>query len=387
MPTPPNQIHSYHAAMAALNLTQDPQADDIGLVVRPIQSASFLNNIASMVNSLNQLTTIIHEEDSVHVSGDKGVMSLAVRNDAGTALADDGDYIPFTTDNLGRLRTFAATDYSRVEDSPHTSGDIGAFVLGVRNDNNVPLTNANFDYTPLATDAAGQLKTVTNVFVRNDGAGSPLTAPNLGLSQASVDNTGIVYIQGQIPDADYWFGKNPVTISGVGFDGDVRIWHVDRRGFDITDRGVGAVGGTLRSDNTVTDFHFRREQAAISEDHACVVTIHPDTNALPITDLPVSQFQYSQGIRLCPVANTAYQITNFATTTKGVIFIARQNQSTVNSGEIYIGFSPTAANNYKVLQPDEEFTITAPSGRYLSLNAIYVVAQNANDGVCWMAVY
>jgi len=44
-------------------------------------------------------------EDSVHANGDNGIMPLAVRNDAGTALAADGDYIPLTTDADGNLRT------------------------------------------------------------------------------------------------------------------------------------------------------------------------------------------------------------------------------------------------------------------------------------------
>lgn len=47
-------------------------------------------------------------EDSVHASGDVGIMALAVRNDAGTAIAADGDYIPLTTDATGQLRTSAS---------------------------------------------------------------------------------------------------------------------------------------------------------------------------------------------------------------------------------------------------------------------------------------
>src|SRR6476620_8213272 len=44
-------------------------------------------------------------EDSPHVSGDKGTLTLAVRNDSGTVLAGStGDYIPFTTDSTGALR-------------------------------------------------------------------------------------------------------------------------------------------------------------------------------------------------------------------------------------------------------------------------------------------
>lgn len=50
-------------------------------------------------------TNLGKAEDAAHTTGDVGVMSLAVRNDAGTALATtDGDYIPLSTDSSGNLR-------------------------------------------------------------------------------------------------------------------------------------------------------------------------------------------------------------------------------------------------------------------------------------------
>jgi hypothetical protein len=54
-------------------------------------------------------TNLGKAEDAAHTSGDVGVMALAVRNDAGTALAGtDGDYIPLGTDASGNLRVIAA---------------------------------------------------------------------------------------------------------------------------------------------------------------------------------------------------------------------------------------------------------------------------------------
>ncbi len=50
-------------------------------------------------------TNLGKAEDAAHTSGDVGVMALAVRNDAGTALAGaTGDYIPLSTDSVGNLR-------------------------------------------------------------------------------------------------------------------------------------------------------------------------------------------------------------------------------------------------------------------------------------------
>ena len=58
--------------------------------------------------TLGQLLTAmgvgIYDEDAAHTSGDKGHLVLAVRHDSDTALAADGDYAPFKTDDEGRLK-------------------------------------------------------------------------------------------------------------------------------------------------------------------------------------------------------------------------------------------------------------------------------------------
>jgi hypothetical protein len=76
-----------------------------------------LNNIessvASMDTSLNNIETdvanLTQVEDSAHVSGDTGVMSLAVRNDAGGSMVSaDGDYAPLQVNAAGELRVTAS---------------------------------------------------------------------------------------------------------------------------------------------------------------------------------------------------------------------------------------------------------------------------------------
>lgn len=52
------------------------------------------------------------------------------------------------TDIITMPATFA-------EDTAHTSGNTGAFVLGVRNDSNTAMTSANGDYSPIAVNSAG----------------------------------------------------------------------------------------------------------------------------------------------------------------------------------------------------------------------------------------
>lgn len=110
-------------------------------------------------------TNLGKAEDSAHTSGDVGVMSLAVRNDAGTPLAADGDYIPLTTDATGALRTATAVTINseKAEDSAHVSGDIGSYVLSVRQDTLATSTDADGDYASFKVNALGALYTnVTN---------------------------------------------------------------------------------------------------------------------------------------------------------------------------------------------------------------------------------
>lgn len=70
-------------------------------------STGVLASIGSITTSVvpgTGATNLGKAEDAAHSSGDTGVMSLAVRNDTPTALATTtGDYIPPTTDSLGKL--------------------------------------------------------------------------------------------------------------------------------------------------------------------------------------------------------------------------------------------------------------------------------------------
>jgi hypothetical protein len=62
-----------------------------------------LNNIESDLANLTQV------EDEAHASGDTGIMSLAVRNDAGGNLVSaDGDYAPLQVNANGELRVVSA---------------------------------------------------------------------------------------------------------------------------------------------------------------------------------------------------------------------------------------------------------------------------------------
>jgi len=104
----------------------------------------------------------LYAEDSVHASGDIGFFNLAVRNDAGTALAADGDYIPFTTDATGALRVAGTlvTTEGKAEDSAHVSGDTGSYVLSVRSDTAGTQVSADGDYASFQQTKDGYLRAI-----------------------------------------------------------------------------------------------------------------------------------------------------------------------------------------------------------------------------------
>lgn len=139
-----------------------------------------LNNIEADIDDLT------HDEDAAHVSGDKGMMPLGVRNDTKSALAGtDGDYIPFIMDADGDLyvtdtvaqSSLSSIDTSlnniegdidsleQIEDSAHSSGDSGIMPLAVRNDTEGTLVDTDGDYAPLQVDSAGRLRVIADIDV------------------------------------------------------------------------------------------------------------------------------------------------------------------------------------------------------------------------------
>jgi hypothetical protein len=96
-------------------------------------TANLLNNILAYLPPVptNPRKTIA-QEDQAHQSGDSGRMSLAVRNDAGTALAGNGDYIPLTTDEDGNLRVGLSSTQRTLSTAQVTSsGTVAAGARGV----------------------------------------------------------------------------------------------------------------------------------------------------------------------------------------------------------------------------------------------------------------
>lgn len=126
------------------------------------------------VNVINAAATTF-AEDSAHTTGDNGNFILAVRADAqGSLVSTDGDYAPLQVDSVGRLRTI--TDLDLVGD---LTNDGSA-------DNEDPLKIASHAYdqaSPLAAvDADDKANLASDLYRRifiND-------APNVGMAATAV---------------------------------------------------------------------------------------------------------------------------------------------------------------------------------------------------------
>ncbi len=97
-----------------------------------------------------------YAEDSGHTTGDRGLFILAVRNDNDTALAGtDLDYIPLSTDSAGHLLTH--DDADAVIDTVVGGSDSGIAMLAKHQEDQVHLTTADGDYDILTLDSIGSL--------------------------------------------------------------------------------------------------------------------------------------------------------------------------------------------------------------------------------------
>jgi len=88
--------------------------------------ANFDTSITDIDTNINLLTI---GEDQPHVSGDHGIMALAVRNDSLASFAStSGDYSPIAVDQKGRLITVGANGYVEanmtLDTAAYATGDV-----------------------------------------------------------------------------------------------------------------------------------------------------------------------------------------------------------------------------------------------------------------------
>jgi len=135
-------------------------ACNTGAVVLAASDGTDIGNVdvASVVPGIGA-TNLGKAEDAAHTSGDVGVMSLAVRFDAGGALAGtDLDYSPLQVDANGALRVTGGgggTEYT--EDVATANPIVGSAVMMERDDVIGALTPIEGDWASLRCSAEGAL--------------------------------------------------------------------------------------------------------------------------------------------------------------------------------------------------------------------------------------
>ena len=135
-------------------------------------TATNTGTIASDTTSIDStLTALSKTEDDAHSSGSQGLQVFGVRNDTLASLVDtDGDLAMLQVDASGALYTTTSIsnlslDSEYAEDSPHSTGETGQFVLGVANHSEGALHSADGDYAALQLDSSGRLRVTANVTV------------------------------------------------------------------------------------------------------------------------------------------------------------------------------------------------------------------------------
>lgn len=160
-----------------------------------------------------------YAEDAAHASGDLGQLILAVRNDAGTALAGaDGDYISLSTDNVGRLYTVSTIptnqNFTKAEDSASANADILAAIAVVRKDSAGTLVSADGDYAAVQQNAIGELRVVqkSEIAVLQQVITVGTTA--VALPTTSLTNRKSLMIQ-MLSNGNLYVGSATVTSGGA----------------------------------------------------------------------------------------------------------------------------------------------------------------------------
>jgi hypothetical protein len=151
-------------------------SDNIGAYLRAgsdgdLISSTLISGKESLdVHPVANADSGVFAEDSGHTTADKGQFILAVRNDANAVLTDtDLDYSAIAVDSAGRIKTVSSVtnNFEKDEDSVHVSGDTGAFVLAVQTAAQGALATDG-DYAPFQVDSQGRLRTITDIDLSGD---------------------------------------------------------------------------------------------------------------------------------------------------------------------------------------------------------------------------
>lgn len=161
-------------------------------------SGALITSVAVNGNeSLRVVQASQFAEDAPHTSGDMGIQILGVRRDADTSpVSADGDYHALQFGPTGRLKVDAevsvSSDYVFNEDQATVGGELGAYVLAVRQDTLASSTSADGDFASFKVNALGALYVTGSVTLGGQFAeDSVATNADTGLHMLAVRNDAL----------------------------------------------------------------------------------------------------------------------------------------------------------------------------------------------------
>lgn len=125
--------------------------DNSGAFVRSADGSLVTSTTDGAVERLDVSTGAEHYEGTAFAGGEKGSLALAVDN--------LGNFAPLRVNAAGELLVDVqvTTGSDKAEDSAHVDGDIGSYILSVREDTLASSTSATGDYQSFKTDSLGAL--------------------------------------------------------------------------------------------------------------------------------------------------------------------------------------------------------------------------------------
>jgi hypothetical protein len=208
-----------------------------------------LQGLQAILDEVAQPLTCV--EDSVTICNENiaGGVTLEVNLDPDndsvgiygyTNPANPATFTGIKVDANGELQVDVLTmPATFAEDTAHTSGNTGAFVLGVRNDSNTAMTSANGDYSPVAVNANGAVAI-------NDG-GNSITVDTTQLpttlgEKASTDSVSVTLSNDELGIARTTGIIRPTGATAIG---NVNTVPTSGRFFSVSVANVGAANGSL----------------------------------------------------------------------------------------------------------------------------------------------
>jgi hypothetical protein len=309
---------------------QDTSANSMPVVIASDQSSLTVDDGGGSITvdgAVNVTTNSEYAEDSAHVDGDTGQFVLAVQNNTLAALATDGDYAPLQVNSSGALYVDigsagvdVTTNYEYAEDSAHADTDIGAFVLGVRNDTLSALAGTSGDYAPLQVNSSGAIYVDASQFTVpvSDNGGS------LTVDGTVTANTNYEYAEDtQHTDGDtgaFVLGvRNDTLASLVTTDGDYAPLQVNADGALYV--SVTSSGGVQQVEGNVA------HDAVDSGNPVKIGAVARTTNPTPVADGDRSDIMCDDYGRIVVINNntrdqTIKQYTAVNSTTETTILAA-----------------------------------------------------------------